>query len=281
MTPLPRSLDEIRGLRVARWIRESTKGQYDRFGPDSQREQQDRFIERHELIDTGLVCAGRPFGHDGLATREAMREMVEAAKAGRFDLLLTGYSDRWQRNLRRTLELLEDDLHPAGVALVMCDRRILSSDPQRLGRAGREAHHGGPLQPTARRAHHRRLRAPSSKTTNDQGGNAASGMRRTGEPPHTSRPIRTPSGRSSAFERYAPGTVTSRQLARGTGVGVEQHPARSCGTPIYNGWMRPPSRTGEERRPVAGDDPPVSDELWATVGAAWPHASPGGRQPGR
>ena len=51
------------------------------------------------------------------------------AKAGAFDLLLAGYSDRWQRNLRRTLELPEDHLHPAGVALVMCDRRIISSDP--------------------------------------------------------------------------------------------------------------------------------------------------------
>ena len=52
---LPRSLDDIHGLRVARWIRESTAGQYDRYGPASQREQQDRFIERHGLVDTGLV----------------------------------------------------------------------------------------------------------------------------------------------------------------------------------------------------------------------------------
>ena len=43
------------------------QGQYDRFGPASQREQQDRFIERHGLIDTGLVyqvahSAARPSG---------------------------------------------------------------------------------------------------------------------------------------------------------------------------------------------------------------------------
>ena len=55
MKHLPRSLDEIGGLRAARWIRESTAGQYDRYGPASQREQQDRFIERHGLVDTGLV----------------------------------------------------------------------------------------------------------------------------------------------------------------------------------------------------------------------------------
>jgi DNA invertase Pin-like site-specific DNA recombinase len=125
---LPRSLDEIRGLRVARWIRESTAGQYDRYGPASQREQQDRFIERHGLVDTGLVFQ---VAHSGTTVwRSAtMTEMLAGAKAGNFDLLLAGYSDRWQRNLRRTLELLEDGLHPSGVALVMCDRRILSSDP--------------------------------------------------------------------------------------------------------------------------------------------------------
>ena len=58
-----------------------------------------------------------------------MTEMLAEARAGAFDLLLAGYSDRWQRNLRRTLELLEGGLQVVGVALVMCDRRILSSDP--------------------------------------------------------------------------------------------------------------------------------------------------------
>src|SRR4051812_8863028 len=125
---LPRSLDDIRGLRVARWIRESTKGQYDRYGPASQREQQDRFIERHGLADTGLLYEVAQSGSTVWQSR-AMSQMLADATAGRFDLLLAGYSDRWQRNLRRTLELLEDSLHPAGAALVMCDRRILSSDP--------------------------------------------------------------------------------------------------------------------------------------------------------
>ena len=111
MKRLPRSLDEIGGLRAARWIRESTAGQYDRFGPASQREQQDRFIERHGLVDTGLVYQ---VAHSGTTVWRSptMTEMLAGAKAGAFDLLLAGYSDRWQRNLRRTLELLEDELHP-------------------------------------------------------------------------------------------------------------------------------------------------------------------------
>ena len=34
---LPPSLDGVAGLRAARWFRESTAGQWDNFGPDSQR----------------------------------------------------------------------------------------------------------------------------------------------------------------------------------------------------------------------------------------------------
>src|ERR1017187_960764 len=45
------------------------------------------------------------------------------------DIEVIEKSDRWQRNLRRPLELLEDGRHPAGAALVMCARRILRSDP--------------------------------------------------------------------------------------------------------------------------------------------------------
>lgn len=52
---LPGSLDELRGLRAARWIRESTAGQYDRYGPGSQHEQMDRFAERYGLVDSGIV----------------------------------------------------------------------------------------------------------------------------------------------------------------------------------------------------------------------------------
>ena len=51
---LPGSLDELDGLRAARWIRESTRGQYDNYGPEAQREQQDRAVERWRLADTGI-----------------------------------------------------------------------------------------------------------------------------------------------------------------------------------------------------------------------------------
>jgi hypothetical protein len=121
---LPESIEHLKGRRAARWVRESTSGQFDRFGPDSQREQQDRAIARHGLIDSGHVFELAISGK--IAWRHpTMLRMVEDAKAGAFDVLLVGYSDRWQRNLRQTLNLLEDDLHPSGVAVLFADRRIL------------------------------------------------------------------------------------------------------------------------------------------------------------
>src|SRR5450759_440423 len=182
MKRLPRSLDDIGGLRVARWIRESTSGQYDRYGPASQREQQDRFIERHGLVDSGLFFQ---VAHSGTTVwlSAKMTEMLVGARAGAFDLLLAGYSDRWQRNLRRTLELLEDGLHPAGVALVMCDRRILSSDPHDWDELVAEA---ASAERYSRRLAERIGDGYASKFEkhHDQGGLPPLGFRRGSEPPH-------------------------------------------------------------------------------------------------
>jgi hypothetical protein len=65
-----------------------------REGEHLSSEQQDRFIERHGLVDTGLVYQ---VAHSGRTVwRSAtMATMVEDLRSGRFDLLLTGYSDRW------------------------------------------------------------------------------------------------------------------------------------------------------------------------------------------
>ncbi len=52
---LPRSLEDLRGRRAARWIRESTAGQADNFGPDAQLHQQSCAIERWGLLDTGIA----------------------------------------------------------------------------------------------------------------------------------------------------------------------------------------------------------------------------------
>jgi len=264
MKQLPRSLDDIRGLRAARWIRESTAGQYDRFGPASQREQQDRFIERYGLIDTGRVFQ---VAHSGTTVwRSAtMTQMLAEAKAGGFDLLLAGYSDRWQRNLRRTLELLEDHLHPAGVALVMCDRRILSSDPHDWDELVAES---ASAERYSRRLSERITEGYAAKfeQENDPGGHAGLGLRRSPEPPNTLEI--NPASIAVAvglFERYALGTVSARQLALETCLEASRIRCILM-NPIYNGWIRRHRGRNETRKPAPWrSNPPVSDELWARV----------------
>ncbi len=264
MKRLPRTLDDIRGLRVARWIRESTAGQYDRFGPASQREQQDRFIERHGLVDTGLTFQ---VAHSGTTVWRSptMTEMLTEARAGAFDLLLAGYSDRWQRNLRRTLGLLEGGLHPAGVALVMCDRRILSSDPHDWDELVAEA---AGAERYSRRLSERIADGYAAKFDHhdDPGGHAALGFRRLPDPPHTLEIDPATIGIAvGPFERYAVGNVSATQLEAETGLAATRI-RMILMNPLYNGWIRRHRGAGESRRPAAWRaQPPVSDELWARV----------------
>ena len=264
MKRLPRSLDDIGGLRAARWIRESTSGQFDRYGPASQREQQDRFIERHGLVDTGLTFQ---VAHSGTTVWRSptMTEMLAEARVGSFDLLLAGYSDRWQRDLRRTLELLEDGLHPAGVALVMCDRRILSSDPHDWDELVAEA---AGAERYSRRLSERITDGYEQKfdKQHDPGGHAALGFRRSTEPPHTLEVDQGTIGVAvGLFERYSLGTVSARQLAAETGPEASRIRCILM-NPLYNGWIRRHRDRDETRRPAPWrSTPPVPDELWTRV----------------
>lgn len=138
MTRLPGSEAELRGLRAARWIRESTPGQFDRYGPEAQSELQDRAMGRLGLLDTGLCWRAAHSGRTVYRSAE-MAAMLDAARGGAFDVLLVGYVSRWQRNLRQTLNLLEDALHPAGVAVYFADEEILSSSERHWDQLVEEA----------------------------------------------------------------------------------------------------------------------------------------------
>ena len=137
---LPNSIEVIGGLRAARWIRESGAGQFDNFGPDAQREQQDRVIERFGLVDTGLEWSVAASGWKDAWRTEAWRAMLASAEAGAFDLLVVGYVSRFLRNLKQSLIAVEDHLLPTGVAVLFADERILSSDPAHWDQFVREAH---------------------------------------------------------------------------------------------------------------------------------------------
>jgi DNA invertase Pin-like site-specific DNA recombinase len=123
---LPRNPEDLRGLRAAIWIRESTPGQFDRYGPETQRRLIAAAMVRFGLVSSGIEFSVARSGSTVYLHR-TMREAIAAAQAGAYDVLVAAFVDRWQRNVRQTLNVLEDDLHPAGVAVWFCDEEILSS----------------------------------------------------------------------------------------------------------------------------------------------------------
>lgn len=257
---LPRSLDDLTGRRAARWIRESTRGQFDNFGPDAQRDQQDRTIERHGLIDTGIAWQ---VAHSGrtIAKAPAFAEML--ARAGRdFDVLVVGYVSRFTRDLRTAVNA-RHDLHNAGAVLLFCDERVLSSDESAWEAWAREA--------VEAEAYSRRLgRNIASgyeakfRRHADQGGNPPLGFRRVNGLLEVD-----PDARKTVveiFQSYASGTVSLTDLAASTGLHRDAL-RMMVANPIYNGWVRRHRRSRDEQLLPAAwrSDPPIDDELWLRV----------------
>ena len=101
---------------------ESTAGQYENFGPESQRELIARAIERHGLETTGIEWS---VAHSGwkIAGHPAWNEMLEAA-GSTFDVLVVGYASRFARSLEAHVDARRA-LHSAGAAILFADEQIL------------------------------------------------------------------------------------------------------------------------------------------------------------
>lgn len=252
---LPTTVPDLRGLRAAAWIRESTAGQYAKYGPDVQREQIDRAIARLGLTDTGLAWSP---AHSGSTVHSspAMRAMLAAATAGTFDVLVVARSDRWQRNLRQTLNLLEEDLHPAGVVVWFDDEELLSSHDRHWDQLVDEAKGAESWL----RKHRRRVReglAAKLREQRDPGGHPPFGFRRNAgkllepDPAKRDRVVR-------AFDLAAAG-LTDRDVA--AAIDVSLHVVRGMlRNPLYAGRL-PDGR--ETRFPAI-----VPPALWNAVHAA-------------
>lgn len=274
---LPRTLDELRGRRAARWIRESTAGQVDTFGPDAQREQQDRALERYGLVDTGLAWQ---VAHSGRTVdRTPAWAAMVAAAGSEYDVLVVGYVSRFARDLRTAVNA-RHELHARGAALLFADERILSSDEEAWEVWAREA--------VEAEAYSRRLAkriregyAAKFRRHADQGGSAPLGFRRTAERPHLLEVDPASIERVVAlFRAYASGAVSLRELGIRTGLPADGIRALLA-NPIYNGWVRRHRRSAsEELSPAAWRaDPPVDDELWARVQAVRQARYQGGGAP--
>lgn len=272
---LPRSIDGLTGLRAARWLRESTGGQFDRFGPEAQRDQQDRAIERYGLVDTGIAWS---VAHSGRTVGGTPTFAEMLARAGTdYDVLVVGYVSRFARNLRTAVNA-RHDLHAAGAAILFADERVLSSDEDAWETWAREA--------VEAEAYSRRLGkrvregyAAKFRRLADPGGNPPLGFHRVG-PSRTLAIDPETIGRAVAlFTRYGSGIVSIDDLAAETGLRAEGL-KDLLKNPIYNGW----AVRGPDRLPAAWRaDPPVSDDLWARVASIRERRRHGGgpRVPGR
>ena len=269
---LPESLDELDGLRAARWIRESTRGQYDTYGPEAQREQQDRSITRWRLVDTGIEWQVAHSGRTVGSTAQ-FREMV--ARAGHdYDVLLVGYVSRFTRDLRTAVNA-RHNLHDAGAAILFCDERVLSADENEWEAWARET--------VEAEAYSRRLAkriqegyAAKFRRLADPGGRAPLGFRRTAARPQTLEVDPSTVGHAvGLFERYASGAVSIDQLA--TEHDMNDRTLNDIlKNPIYNGWVK---RKGERSPAAWRESPPVDDELWARVARLLAARSRGGGRP--
>jgi DNA invertase Pin-like site-specific DNA recombinase len=274
---LPRSLEELRGRRAARWLRESTRGQLDNFGPDAQRRQQDEAIERWGLVDVGIAWE---VAHSGrtVATTGQWAEMVAGA-GDRYDVLVVGYVSRFARDLRTAVNA-RHDLHARGAAILFADERVLSSDESEWERWAREAVEAEAYSRRLGRSIGQGLAAKWRRYA-DQAGNPPIGFRRSLTPPHLMEVDPATIGAAVAvFRRYAEGSLPIRELAEATGLGYEQV-AKMVRNPIYNGWARRHRGAAEERVPAPWrTDPPVDDELWRRVEDLRSGRRHGGGRPG-
>ena len=238
MTPtmlhrLPASPDDLRGRRAARWVRESTAGQYDNWGSAAQAEQADRMIERYGLIDSGIAWQSAASGRTVHLAPE-FAAMLDAARAGSFDILVVGYVSRFQRNLKQTL-IAVDELHAAGVAVLFADERILSSDADRWDDFVREAHEAESYSRKLGRRISEGL-AAKRRRLGEPGGQPPFGYTRAGRPP-VLEPIPADLRRVRACFVAAAEGLTDAQVAKQ--VGLPFYTARGILTnPIYKGELR-------------------------------------------
>ena len=74
--------EDLAGKTWAGYVRESTRGQADRYGPDIQRAEQRRFAERHGLVSTGREYLDLVSGKDTLRRSDFGRMIADAEAEG-------------------------------------------------------------------------------------------------------------------------------------------------------------------------------------------------------
>lgn len=251
-SPLPPDLDHVGGLRAARWLRESTRGQMHYFGPAAQTRLIDEAVRRHGLRDTGIGWTVASSGWKGAWLTPEWAAMLQAAHDGAFDILVTAYVSRFLRNLKQTLISIEDQLHPAGVAVLFVDEHILSSDPDDWHDLVEEATDAERF--SRRTAKRQREGHAAKRAIGEPGGRPPFGFGR--DDAKSPKLVELPDsiGLVRSIFGWAAEGLTDREVACRTGL-KKTRVSEILTNSIYNGVLR----DGNRRAAV------IDDNLWTQV----------------
>ena len=254
--------EDLAGRTWAGYVRESTRGQADRYGPELQRAEQRQFAERHGLVPADREYVDLVSGKDTLRRTDFAR-MVLDAEAGAFEVLLCYDTSRFARNVADAWAY-RDRLARAGVVLVFCADGLIAGNVDTYELEG--------LKTVSDAAYIRRLSRNVSRgyeqkwrLFDDPGGHAPAGFARTGERQLLS-PVDGPDldRVRRAFDLYSAGSWSDTALADELGL-TEPGLSEILTNPLYAGRVvRHKGRPDEEQRPArfpAPVDPALFDRV--------------------
>ena len=254
--------EDLKGRRCASYIRESTRAQADRYGPDLQRAEQRRYAERYGLLATGLEYLDLVSGKDTLRRTDFQR-MLADAEAGLFDILLCYDTSRFARNPADHYVYLER-LAKLGISVVFCADGLIAGNTDTYELQGMKAvSDAGYLRRLSRNV----TRGYNAKWErhNDPGGRPPLGFARTG-PERLLTPVEGPELETvrKLFALYATGTESDFSLGGEFGLS-EFRVEEILQNPLYAGRaVRHKGKPDEEER-LARFAAPVHPALFERV----------------
>ena len=254
--------EDLKGKTWAGYIRESTRGQADRYGPEIQRAEQAKFAERYGLRSTRHEYVDLVSGKDTLRRTDFAR-MVADAETGAFEVLLCYDTSRFARNVADAWTYREK-LARCGVIVVFCADGLISGNVDTYELEG--------LKTVADAAYIRRLSrnvgngyAQKWRLYSDPGGHAPLGFARVGER-QLLAPVEGPDLERTrrAFQLYATGAWSDRDLADELGL-TEAGLTEILTNPLYAGRaIRHKGKPDQEEKP-ASFAAPVAPALFERV----------------
>ena len=253
---------DLAGRRWAGYIRESTRGQADRYGPAIQRDEQARWADRHGLVAADIEYVDLVSGKDTIR-RSDFRRMLADAEAGRFEVLLCYDTSRFARNVADAYRY-RDQLERAGVVVVFCADGLIAGNTDTYELEG--------LKTVSDAGYVRRLSrnvgrgyAAKWEQFSDPGGRPPLGFARVG-PHQVLAPVEGPELDTvrQLFARYATGTASDFSLGEEFGLS-EFRVEEILANPLYAGRaIRYKGRPDEEERP-ARFEAPIDPALFERV----------------